>query len=202
MYRTHTCGELTAEHIDLEVTLAGWVQRNRDLGGMTFIDLRDRYGITQLAFNDGWDEALLEAARRIGRESVLQVRGRVIERDSKNPNLPTGDIEIKVEQLKVLSQSQLPPFTIEENTDGGEDLRMRFRYLDIRRKPVQNNLLLRHQVNHAVRQYLNQEGFIDVETPYLIKSTPEGARDFVVPSRMNEGSFTLCPNRRKPLSNC
>ena len=193
MYRTHTCGELTAESIDKQVTLSGWVQRNRDLGGMTFIDLRDRYGITQLAFNDGWDETLLQKARKIGRESVIRVSGNVIERDSKNSKLATGDIEIKVETLEVLSASQVPPFTIEDDTDGGEDLRMRYRYLDIRRKPVQENLLLRNRVNHATRTYLNKAGFIDVETPYLIKSTPEGARDFVVPSRMNEGQFYALP---------
>lgn len=193
MYRTHTCGELTAEFIDQHVTLAGWVQRNRDLGGMTFIDLRDRYGITQLAFNDGWDEDLLQQARRIGREAVIQVKGQVIERDSKNPKLATGDIEIRVTELKVLNQSKVPPFTIEDETDGGEDLRMRYRYLDIRRKPVQQNILLRHKVNQATRSYLNAAGFVDVETPYLIKSTPEGARDFVVPSRMNEGQFYALP---------
>lgn len=193
MYRTHTCGELTAESINQKVSLAGWVQRNRDLGGMTFIDLRDRYGITQLAFNDGWDENLLQRARKIGRESVIKVNGLVIERDSKNPKLPTGDIEIKVTSLEVLSEAQVPPFTIEDETDGGEDLRMRYRYLDIRRKPIQRNLLLRHLVNQATREYLNNAGFTDVETPYLIKSTPEGARDFVVPSRMNEGQFYALP---------
>ncbi len=193
MYRTHTCGELTAESINQEVSLAGWVQRNRDLGGMTFIDLRDRYGITQLAFNDGWDEILLQRARKIGRESVVRVKGIVIERDSKNPKLPTGDIEIKVNELEVLNEAKVPPFTIEDDTDGGEDLRMRYRYLDIRRKPIQRNLFLRHQVNQATREYLNKAGFVDVETPYLIKSTPEGARDFVVPSRMNEGQFYALP---------
>jgi aspartyl-tRNA synthetase len=193
MYRTHNCGELTAESIDQEVSLAGWIQRNRDLGGMTFIDLRDRYGITQLAFNDGWDENLLQQARKIGRESVISVTGKVIERDSKNPKLPTGDIEIKVTHLQVLNEAKVPPFTIEDETDGGEDLRMRYRYLDIRRKPIQKNLFLRHKVNQATRAYLNNAGFIDVETPYLIKSTPEGARDFVVPSRMNEGQFYALP---------
>ena len=193
MYRTHTCGELTAASIDQEVSLAGWVQRNRDLGGMTFIDLRDRYGITQLAFNDGWDESLLQKARKLGRESVIQVKGKVIERDSKNPKMPTGDIEIRVQEITVLSEAQVPPFTIEDETDGGEDLRMRYRYLDIRRRPIRDNLLLRHRVNHATREYLNEAGFVDVETPYLIKSTPEGARDFVVPSRMNEGQFYALP---------
>ncbi len=193
MYRTHTCGELKADFINEEVTLSGWVQSNRDLGGMTFIDLRDRYGITQLAFNDGWDEALLKQARKLGREAVIKVEGKVIERDSKNPKIPTGEIEIKVSKLEILNHSNVPPFTIEDDTDGGEDIRMRYRYLDIRRSPVQQNLLLRHRVNHAVRQYLNDAGFVDVETPYLIKSTPEGARDFVVPSRMNEGQFYALP---------
>lgn len=193
MYRTHTCGELTATSIDQTVTLSGWVQRNRDLGGMTFIDLRDRYGITQLTFNDGWDESLLQKARVLGRESVIQVKGTVIERDSKNAKLATGDIEIKVVELVMLNNSKVPPFTIEDDTDGGDDLRMRYRYLDLRRGPVQRNMLLRHRVNQATRQYLNDAGFIDVETPYLIKSTPEGARDFVVPSRMNEGQFYALP---------
>lgn len=193
MYRTHTCGELTANSINQEVTLSGWVQRNRDLGGMTFIDLRDRYGITQLAFNDGWDEALLQTASKLGRESVIQVKGTVIERASKNSKLATGEIELKVKELSILNESKTPPFTIEDDTDGGEDLRMRFRYLDIRRQPVQQNMLLRHRVNQATRQYLSDSGFIEVETPYLIKSTPEGARDFVVPSRMNEGQFYALP---------
>jgi len=193
MYRTHTCGELNLNHKGEKVVLAGWVQRVRNLGGMTFIDLRDRYGITQLAFNEEWGEALIEKARKTGREFVIQITGEVIERSSKNLNIPTGEIEIKVTELIVLNPSKVPPFTIEDETDGGDDLRMKYRYLDIRRNPVKEKLLLRNRINLAVRQYLNDEGFIDVETPYLIKSTPEGARDFVVPSRMNEGQFYALP---------
>jgi aspartyl-tRNA synthetase len=193
MYRTHTCGELRAAHIAQKTTLAGWVQRLRNLGGMTFIDLRDRYGITQLAFNEEWDAALIEKARKLGREFVIQATGEVIERSSKNANLPTGEIEIKVAELTILNASKTPPFTIEDETDGGEELRMKYRYLDIRRNPVKENLLLRNRVNLSVRQYLNAQGFVDVETPFLIKSTPEGARDFVVPSRMNEGEFYALP---------
>ena len=173
--------------------MAGWVQRTRNLGGMTFIDLRDRYGITQLAFNDEWNAELLENARKLGREFVIQISGEVIERSSKNAHMPTGEIEIKVAELKVLNKSKTPPFTIEDQTDGGEELRMKYRYLDIRRNPVQENLLLRSKVNLAVREYLVKEGFVDVETPFLIKSTLEGARDFVVPSRMNEGEFYALP---------
>ena len=193
MYRTHTCGELRAEQIGETVTLSGWVQRTRNMGGMTFTDLRDRYGITQLAYNEEWDKTLLENARKLGREFVIQVVGEVIERASKNPNMSTGEVEIKVAKLTVLNESQTPPFTIEDEADGGEELRMKYRYLDIRRKPVQENLLLRSKVNLAVREYLMKEGFVDVETPFLIKSTPEGARDFVVPSRMNEGEFYALP---------
>lgn len=193
MYRTHTCGELRAEQIGETVTLSGWVQRTRNMGGMTFTDLRDRYGITQLAYNEEWDKTLLENARKLGREYVIQVAGEVIERASKNPNMPTGEVEIKVAKLTVLNESHTPPFTIEDETDGGEELRMKYRYLDIRRHPVQENLLLRSKVNLAVREYLMKEGFVDVETPFLIKSTPEGARDFVVPSRMNEGEFYALP---------
>lgn len=193
MYRSHTCGQLNATHIGTTVTLSGWVQRLRNLGGMTFIDLRDRYGITQLAFNDQWDAALLEQARKLGREFVVQAIGEVIERSSKNTNLATGEIEIKVTQLEVLNESKTPPFTIEDDTDGGEELRMKYRYLDIRRNPVRENLLLRNRVNIAVRNYLNDAGFVDVETPFLIKSTPEGARDFVVPSRMHGGEFYALP---------
>ena len=193
MYRTHTCGELRAEQIGEKTTLSGWVQRTRNMGGMTFVDLRDRYGITQLAFNEEWDKTLLENARKLGREYVIQVVGEVIERSSKNPNMPTGEIEIKTSKLTVLNKSQTPPFTIEDETDGGEELRMKYRYLDIRRNPVQENLLLRSKVNLAVREYLMNEGFVDVETPFLIKSTPEGARDFVVPSRMNEHEFYALP---------
>jgi aspartyl-tRNA synthetase len=193
MYRSHNCGELRASDIGKQVTLSGWVQRTRNLGGMTFIDLRDRYGITQLAFNEEWSNELLEKARRLGREFVIRVSGEVIERSSKNPKMPTGDIEIKSAELTVLNASITPPFTIEEETDGGEELRMKYRYLDIRRNPVKENMLLRSRVNMAVRQYLSNQGFIDIETPFLIKSTPEGARDFVVPSRMNEGEFYALP---------
>lgn len=193
MFRTHTCGELSAANQGQKVTLAGWVQHLRDLGQMVFIDLRDRYGITQLAFNEKSAPGLLEAAKKLGREYVIQAEGTVIERASKNPNNPTGEVELMVERLEVLNPSDLPPFTIEDESDGGEDLRMRYRYLDIRRNPVKNNLLLRARVTMAVRKYLTQQGFVDIETPYLIKSTPEGARDFVVPSRMNPGEFYALP---------
>ena len=193
MFRTHTCGELSAANQGQKVTLAGWVQHLRDLGQMVFIDLRDRYGITQLAFNEKSTPGLLEAAKKLGREYVIQAEGTVIERASKNPNNPTGEVELMVERLEVLNPSDLPPFTIEDESDGGEDLRMRYRYLDIRRNPVKNNLLLRARVTMAVRKYLTQQGFVDIETPYLIKSTPEGARDFVVPSRMNPGEFYALP---------
>lgn len=193
MYRTHTCGALRANHIGETVTLSGWIQKSRDLGGMTFIDLRDRYGITQLAFNEETDEALLASARKLQREYVVQVTGEVIERSSKNANMATGDIEIKVTELKVLNAAKTPPFTIENETDGGDELRMKYRYLDIRRAPVRNNLLLRHRMAIETRNYLDRQNFVEVETPYLIKSTPEGARDFVVPSRMNEGQFYALP---------
>jgi aspartyl-tRNA synthetase len=193
MYRSHTCGELRIEHVNQKVTLAGWVQRSRDLGGMTFIDLRDRYGITQLAFNMEENKELCEAARKLGREFVVQAEGVVIERSSKNKNMPTGEVEIKVEGLKILNASKLPPFTIEDDTDGGEELRMQYRYLDLRRNPVKEKLALRNKVALETRKYLDTQGFIDVETPVLIKSTPEGARDFVVPSRMNEGQFYALP---------
>ena len=193
MFRTHTCGQLTAAHTGQKVTLSGWVQHIRDLGQMVFIDLRDRYGITQLAFNEKSAVGLMDAAKKLGREYVVQAEGTVVERASKNPNNPTGDIEIFVEKLTVLNTSEVPPFTIEDESDGGDDLRMRYRYLDIRRNPVKNNLLLRARVSMAVREYLSKQGFIDVETPYLIKSTPEGARDFVVPSRMNPGEFYALP---------
>ncbi len=193
MYRTHTCGELRSANIGKEVTLSGWVQRRRDLGGMSFIDLRDRYGITQLAFNDGIDASLLEKARKVNREFVIQAKGKVVERESKNANNPTGDVEVIVSELTVLNAAKTPPFTIENDTDGGEELRMKYRYLDIRRNPVRNNLLLRHRVSMEVRKYLSDAGFVDVETPYLIKSTPEGARDFVVPSRMNPNEFYALP---------
>lgn len=193
MYRSHTCGELRPSNIGTEVTLAGWVQRSRDLGGMTFVDLRDRYGITQLAFNMEDNAELCEKARKLGREFVIQAKGKVIERSSKNMNIPTGEIEIVVSELSVLNAAKLPPFTIEDETDGGDELRMQFRYLDLRRNPVQQKLLLRNKVALETRVYLNSQNFIDVETPVLIKSTPEGARDFVVPSRMNEGQFYALP---------
>ncbi len=193
MYRSHTCGELRTNHIGTKVTLAGWVQRSRDLGGMTFIDLRDRYGITQLAFNMEDDASICEQARKLGREFVIQVEGEVIERSSKNKNMPTGEIEIKVAHLKVLNAAKLPPFTIEDDTDGGDELRMQYRYLDLRRNPVQEKIRLRNKVALETRKYLDSLDFLDVETPVLIKSTPEGARDFVVPSRMNPGQFYALP---------
>ncbi len=194
MYRSHTCGELTKNHINNTVTLAGWVHKSRDKGFMIWIDLRDRYGITQLIFDEERTSSeLMEQAKNLGREFVVQITGTVIERASKNPNIPTGDIEILVSELKVLNASLTPPFTIEDTTDGGEDLRMKYRYLDIRRNPVRENLVFRHKVAMAVRNYLSERDFVEVETPYLIKSTPEGARDFVVPSRMNEGQFYALP---------
>ncbi|HLR50671.1 MAG TPA: aspartate--tRNA ligase [Candidatus Sphingobacterium stercoripullorum] len=193
MYRTHTCGELTLKNLGETVTLSGWVQKSRDLGGMTFIDMRDRYGITQLTFNTDDDEQLRELARDLGREYVIQVKGTVIERSNKNLNIPTGEIEIKVEELKVLNAAKTPPFTIENESDGGEELRMKYRYLDIRRNPVKNNLIMRHKVAQEIRRYLDQENFLEVETPVLIKSTPEGARDFVVPSRVHPGEFYALP---------
>jgi len=194
MYRSHTCGELRTNHIGQKVTLSGWVQKLRDKGGMVWIDLRDRYGITQLMFGEGITEkSLLDQSRKVGREYVLQVTGEVIERESKNDKIPTGHIEIKVDQLEVLSASAVPPFTIEEETDGGEELRMKYRYLDLRRKPVRKNIELRHKLMQLTRRFLDEEQFMEIETPYLIKSTPEGARDFVVPSRMNEGQFYALP---------
>lgn len=193
MHRSHTCGELNLENNGVNVTLSGWVQKTRDLGGMTFVDLRDRYGITQLVFNMDTDADLCAQARKLGREFVIKVTGAVVERENKNPNNPTGDIEIDVKSLDVLNASKVPPFTIEDNTDGGDDLRMQYRYLDLRRNPVQQNIMLRHRVGIETRKYLDSIGFIDVETPYLIKSTPEGARDFIVPSRMNPGQFYALP---------
>jgi len=193
MWRTNTCGELNIKNVGEKVTLSGWVQKNRDLGGMTFIDLRDRYGITQLAFNMDDNSELCEKARKLGREFVIKASGVVIERSSKNKNIPTGEIEIKVSELTILNASKTPPFTIEDKTDGGDELRMKYRYLDIRRNPVKENLMLRHRVSTETRKYLDEQGFCEVETPYLIKSTPEGARDFVVPSRMNEGQFYALP---------
>jgi len=194
MYRSHNCGELNASNINTEVTLAGWVQKSRDKGFMIWVNLRDRYGITQLIFDEQrTDKAIFDRAKSLGREFVIQIKGTVIERESKNANMTTGAIEILVTELTVLNEAQLPPFTIEDETDGGEDIRMKYRYLDIRRNPVKNNLLFRHKVSMEVRKYLSDQGFCDVETPYLIKSTPEGARDFVVPSRMNEGQFYALP---------
>ncbi|WP_074409504.1 aspartate--tRNA ligase [Aquimarina megaterium] len=194
MYRSHSCGELRASDIKKEVTLSGWVQKTRDKGFMIWVDLRDRYGITQLIFDEERTPApVVKKAKTLGREFVIQVKGTVIERESKNQKIPTGEIEILVNELTILNESIVPPFTIEDQTDGGEDIRMKYRYLDIRRNPVKNSLMFRHQVGMQVRNYLSNEGFIEVETPYLIKSTPEGARDFVVPSRMNEGQFYALP---------
>jgi len=194
MYRSHTCGELTAQQIDQKITLSGWVQKVRNKGFMIWVDLRDRYGLTQLIFDEERSsKELMEKAGNLAREFVIQVEGTVIEREAKNPNMPTGEIEVLVEDFKILNSSKTPPFTIEDETDGGEDLRMKYRYLDIRRNPVKNKLMFRHKVGMKVRNYLSNEGFIEVETPYLIKSTPEGARDFVVPSRMNEGQFYALP---------
>ena len=199
MYRTHTCGELRIEHVGQTVTLAGWVQRTRKMGGMTFVDLRDRYGITQLVFNEEVNAPLCEQANKLGREYVIQVVGTVNERYSKNKNLPTGDIEIIVSELRQLNTSEVPPFTIEDNSDGGDDLRMKYRYLDLRRTPVRKNLELRHRMCIEVRNYLSNLGFLEVETPMLIGSTPEGARDFVVPSRMNPGQFYALPQSPQTL---
>jgi aspartyl-tRNA synthetase len=193
MLRTHNCGTLNIDHVNTEVTLSGWVQKTRDLGGMTFVDLRDRYGITQLTFNMDTNTDLCADARKLGREFVIQINGKVIERSSKNKNILTGDIEIEVSKLTVLNSSKTPPFTIEDETDGGDEIRMKYRYLDIRRNLIKENLLLRHAVAQATRHYLDGQGFIEVETPYLIKSTPEGARDFIVPSRMNEKQFYALP---------
>ncbi len=193
MHRTHTCGELREAHIGQSVTLSGWVQTRRDFGGMTFIDLRDRYGITQLGFNEEIDKELNDRARSLGREFVIKVYGEVIERSNKNDKIPTGHIEIKVTAFEVLNASLTPPFTIEEDTDGGEEIRLKYRYLDLRRNSIQEKLVLRSKLNKAVRDYLDNADFIDVETPYLIKSTPEGARDFVVPSRMNEDQYYALP---------
>ena len=193
MYRTHTAGELRLQHEGQQVKLAGWAQRVRDLGGLLFVDLRDRYGITQLYFDPKVNQGLYDKAKSLGREFVIQASGLVKERASKNMQLPTGEIEIEVTELNILNESKLPPFTIEDETDGGDELRMQFRYLDIRRAPVRNNLLARHKVARAVREYMDAEGFVDVETPFLIKSTPEGARDFVVPSRLNQGEYYALP---------
>jgi aspartyl-tRNA synthetase len=193
MYRTHTCGDLRIENVNETVTLSGWVQKARDLGGMTFVDLRDRYGITQFVFNMETDAELCEQARKLGREFVVAITGKVAERESKNSKMPTGDVEIIAEKLEVLSKSVIPPFTIEDDTDGGDELRMKYRYVDLRRNCVRENLVLRHKMGIAVRNYLDQLNFIETETPVLIKSTPEGARDFIVPSRMNPGEFYALP---------
>ena len=199
MYRTHTCGELRLANVGQTVTLTGWIQRIRELGGMTFIDLRDRYGITQLAFDEQQNATLSAEVKKLGREFVIQVVGNVIERSSKNPKMDTGDIEIAVSKLTILNKSEIPPFTIEDNTDGGDDLRMKYRYLDLRRQVVRKNLELRHKMAFEVRSYLDKQGFLEVETPVLIGSTPEGARDFVVPSRMNPGQFYALPQSPQTL---
>ena len=193
MYRTHTCGELRLADQGKKVTLAGWVQKSRKLGGMTFVDLRDRYGITQLVVDAAAPAELVEAATSLGREFVIQVTGTVVERQSKNPKMPTGDVEVSIESINILNKSVTPPFTIEEESDGGEDIRAKYRYLDLRRPPLQRALALRHRLAQEVRTYLDGQGFMEIETPYLIKSTPEGARDFVVPSRMNPGQFYALP---------
>ena len=194
MYRSHSCGELRAADINSTVTLAGWVQKTRDKGFMVWVDLRDRYGVTQLIFDEERTSSeIMEKAKSLGREFVIQVTGQVIERESKNDKIPTGTIEVLVSELTILNESKLPPFTIENETDGGEDIRMKYRYLDIRRNPVKDSLIFRHKVTMEVRKYLSEKSFIEIETPYLIKSTPEGARDFVVPSRMNEGQFYALP---------
>ena len=199
MYRTKTCGELRLANVGEIVTLSGWVQRTRKMGGMTFVDLRDRYGITQLVFDESNNAELCESANRMGREWVIQVKGKVSERQSKNANLPTGDIEIIVQELNVLNEAQTPPFTIEEQSDGGDDLRMKYRYLDLRRPNVRRNLELRHKFAFEVRRYLDEQGFMEIETPVLVNSTPEGARDFVVPSRMNPGQFYALPQSPQTL---
>ena len=199
MYRSHTCGCLRSCNVNETVTLAGWVQKVRNLGAMTFIDLRDRYGITQIVVEENSPAETREAAAELGREYVIQVTGRVIERQSKNPKMATGDIEVAAEKLTILNAAQTPPFTIEENSDGGDDLRMRYRYLDLRRPPLQRAMILRHRMAQAVRTFLDKEGFLEIETPYLIKSTPEGARDFVVPSRMNPNQFYALPQSPQTL---
>ena len=199
MYRSHTCGELRIGNVGQSVTLAGWVQKVRNLGAMTFIDLRDRYGITQIVVEENSPEATREVASQLGREFVLQVTGNVIERSSKNAKMPTGDIEVAATELTILNRAQTPPFTIEENSDGGDDLRMKYRYLDLRRPPLQRNMELRHRMAHAIRTFLDKEGFLEIETPYLVGSTPEGARDFVVPSRMNPNQFYALPQSPQTL---
>ena len=199
MYRSHTCGELRSANINQTVTLAGWVQKVRNLGAMAFIDLRDRYGITQIVVEESSAEQTKEAAARLGREFVIQVTGRVIERSSKNPKMATGDIEVVAETINILTEAVTPPFTIEEHSDGGDDLRMKYRYLDLRRPPLQRNMILRHKMAQEIRRFLDNEGFLEIETPYLIKSTPEGARDFIVPSRMNPNEFYALPQSPQTL---
>ncbi|MEG1934506.1 MAG: aspartate--tRNA ligase, partial [Rikenellaceae bacterium] len=193
MYRTHTCGELRIENAKEQVTLAGWVQKVRSLGAMTFVDLRDRYGITQVVVEESSPSQVKQVAASLGREYVIQISGSVVERQSKNSKIETGDIEIIASDMKVLSKSETPPFTIEDNSDGGDELRMKYRYLDLRRTPLKRNMMLRHKMAQQVRNFLDSEGFMEIETPYLIRSTPEGARDFVVPSRMNQGEFYALP---------
>jgi len=200
MFRTHTCGELALANVGREVTLAGWVQTLRKFGSITFIDLRDRYGITQLLLDEAQNDALAETP--LGREFVIQAQGTVSERSNKNLQIPTGEIEIKVSKITILNKSATPPFTIQDETDGGDDLRMKFRFLDLRRNAVKKNIELRYAVNRAARNYLHQNQFMDIETPFLIKSTPEGARDFVVPSRMNAGQFYALPQSPQTLNNC
>ena len=199
MYRTHTCGALRVEHVNETVTLAGWVQKVRNLGAMTFIDLRDRYGITQIVVEETTEASVRETALRVGREWVLQVTGKVIERSSKNPKMATGDIEVAATDIQVLNEALTPPFTIEEQSDGGDDLRMKYRYLDLRRPPLQRNMILRHKMAQEIRRFLDSEGFLEIETPYLVGSTPEGARDFIVPSRMNPNQFYALPQSPQTL---
>ena len=199
MYRTNNCGELNAAASGKEVVLCGWVQKSRDLGGMTFVDLRDRYGITQLVFDMESNADLCGKARKLGREYVIQAKGAVRERSNKNPRIPTGEIEIEVTELNILSSSDHPPFTIEDETDGGDELRMKYRYLDLRRNPVKNNILLRHKVTKATRGYLDSLDFVEIETPVLVNSTPEGARDFLVPSRLHPGNFYALPQSPQTL---
>ena len=199
MYRTHTCGALRADNVNQTVTLAGWVQKVRNLGAMTFIDLRDRYGLTQIVVEEHSEASVRETALRVGREWVLQVTGRVLERESKNPKMPTGEIEVAATSIVVLNEAQTPPFTIEEQSDGGDDLRMKYRYLDLRRPPLQRNMILRHKMAQEIRRFLDSEGFLEIETPYLVGSTPEGARDFVVPSRMNPNQFYALPQSPQTL---
>ena len=200
MFRSHTCGELRIENVNSEVTLAGWVQTIRKFGSITFLDLRDRYGITQVVINEQLNDQLNE--NPLGREFVLQVKGKVIERSNKNPAMDTGDIEIEVKEFSILNKSAVPPFTIQDDTDGGDDIRMKYRFLDLRRNAVKKNLELRYAVNRSTRNYLHEKGFMDIETPFLIKSTPEGARDFVVPSRMNQGQFYALPQSPQTFKQC